>query len=81
MASDEVRGGDERGNEDRDEPWSTVLRDIRESEKRTERLLRHLKAEMQHNQEEALEREAKKVRRERPYVFKKRSHAPKTFQL
>ena len=39
MSWDEAISGDEKGNKDKDEPWSKVLKEIRESENRTERRL------------------------------------------
>ena len=86
MSSDETRSGDEgetrtgderetpAGTEDREDPLNRVLKEIRDSEKRTERRLKRLESDVQRSQQEALEKAAKKAKREKPYAFKKKSH-------
>ena len=56
-----------------DDPLHRVIAEIR-SERRTEERLKRLEADVHRGQEEALERAAKKARREKPCTFKKKSH-------
>ena len=74
MSSDETRIGDEGGASRRSEPWNEILQEIRDSEKRTEDRLKRLEADVQRGQEEALEKAAKRAKREKPYTFRKKSH-------
>ena len=71
MSSEDMQSGEEEGTPTRNEPWNTILQEIRNSERRTKDWLKRLVADVQRGQEEALE---KAMKQEKPYILKKKSH-------
>ena len=53
---------------------ATILDEIRQSEKRMERRLKQLESDVQRSQEEAVEKVAKKARRDRSFTFRRKAH-------
>ena len=53
---------------------ATILDEIRQSEKRMERRLKQLELDVQRSQEEAVEKAAKKARRDRSFTFRRKAH-------
>ena len=56
------------------DPLSVVLDEIRQSERRMEDRLKQLETEMRHSQDEAVQKAAKKAKREKGVVFRKKGH-------
>ena len=56
------------------DPLTTVLDKIKNLEKRMERRLKQLEADVQHGQEEAVEKAAKKARCNKPVSFRRKAH-------
>ena len=72
MSDDDARSPQDA--ESRKDPLNTVLEEIRRSELRMERRLRQLEADVQRGQEEAVEKAAKRARRDKPIMFRRKAH-------
>lgn len=72
MSDDDARNSQDA--ESLKDPLNTVLEEIRRSEIRMERRLRQLEADVHRGQEEAVEKAAKRARRDKPIMFRRKAH-------
>ena len=77
MSNDESTQQDSLLAEAGRDPLHTILNEIRQSERTMERRLQQLEADVQQGQEEAIEKTAKKARRDRPVAFRQKAHHEK----
>ena len=57
-----------------DDPLEKILPEIKKSEKRMENRLKQLEVDVQHSQQETVQKAAKRAKREKSFSFKKKGH-------